>query len=81
VRRSHQSYTAPRDDRLSSRMILKGIVAKRKRDPYRRGARWWKIKNPGYSQAEGGTSCSTAAGAPSGGSVGEPAGGDVKRLR
>ena len=32
---------------------LKGIVAKRKRDPYRRGVTWWKIKNPAYSQAEG----------------------------
>jgi bifunctional non-homologous end joining protein LigD len=32
---------------------LEGIVAKRKRDPYGPGARWWKIKNPAYSQAEG----------------------------
>jgi bifunctional non-homologous end joining protein LigD len=32
---------------------LEGIVAKRKRDPYRRGVTWWKIKNPAYSQAEG----------------------------
>jgi ATP-dependent DNA ligase len=32
---------------------LEGIVAKRKRDPYQRGVKWWKIKNPGYSQAEG----------------------------
>ena len=32
---------------------LEGIVAKRKADPYRRGVRWWKIKNPAYSQAEG----------------------------
>jgi ATP-dependent DNA ligase len=24
---------------------LEGIVAKRKRDPYRAGVRWWKIKN------------------------------------
>ena len=30
---------------------LEGIVAKRKRDPYRGGAVWWKIKNPAYSQA------------------------------
>jgi bifunctional non-homologous end joining protein LigD len=32
---------------------LEGIVAKRKSDPYRRGVKWWKIKNPAYSQAEG----------------------------
>jgi hypothetical protein len=33
--------------------LLEGIVAKRKRDPQRRGMHWWKIKNPAYSQAEG----------------------------
>jgi ATP-dependent DNA ligase len=32
---------------------LEGIVAKRKRDPYRRGVKWWKIKNPAYLQGEG----------------------------
>jgi bifunctional non-homologous end joining protein LigD len=32
---------------------LEGIVAKRKSDPYRRGVKWWKIKNPAYTQAEG----------------------------
>jgi ATP-dependent DNA ligase len=32
---------------------LEGIVAKRKRDPYGRGAVWLKIKNATYSQAEG----------------------------
>jgi bifunctional non-homologous end joining protein LigD len=32
---------------------LEGIVAKRKADPYRRGVKWWKIKNPAYTQAEG----------------------------
>jgi bifunctional non-homologous end joining protein LigD len=32
---------------------LEGIVAKRKSDPYRRGVKWWKIKNRAYSQAEG----------------------------
>jgi bifunctional non-homologous end joining protein LigD len=32
---------------------LEGIVAKRKSDPYRRGAHWWKIKNRAYSQAGG----------------------------
>jgi ATP-dependent DNA ligase len=32
---------------------LEGIVAKRKRDPYRAGVPWWKIKNRGYSQAIG----------------------------
>jgi ATP-dependent DNA ligase len=32
---------------------LEGIVATRKRDPYRRGVRWWKIKNRSYSQAVG----------------------------
>jgi hypothetical protein len=32
---------------------LEGIVAKRKGDPYRHGVRWWKIKNPAYTQAEG----------------------------
>jgi bifunctional non-homologous end joining protein LigD len=35
---------------------LEGIVAKRKRDPYRRGIQWWKIKNPAYSQADDGRS-------------------------
>jgi ATP-dependent DNA ligase len=33
---------------------LEGIVAKRKRDPYRRGVKWWKIKNRAYSQADDG---------------------------
>ena len=32
---------------------LEGIVAKRLADPYGPRARWLKIKNPGYSQAEG----------------------------
>jgi hypothetical protein len=32
---------------------LEGIVAKWKRDTYRRGVPWWKIKNRGYSQAVG----------------------------
>jgi bifunctional non-homologous end joining protein LigD len=32
---------------------LEGVVAKRKSDPYRGGVKWWKIKNPAYSQAEG----------------------------
>jgi hypothetical protein len=32
---------------------LEGIVAKRKRDPYRRGVHWWKIKNRAYPQAVG----------------------------
>ena len=32
---------------------LEGIVAKRLQDPYGPRVRWLKIKNPGYSQAEG----------------------------
>lgn len=32
---------------------LEGIVAKRHADPYGAGVTWWKIKNPGYSQAAG----------------------------
>jgi bifunctional non-homologous end joining protein LigD len=32
---------------------LEGIVAKRLKDPYAPRVRWLKIKNPGYSQAEG----------------------------
>jgi bifunctional non-homologous end joining protein LigD len=32
---------------------LEGIVAKRKADPYDARARWLKIKNPTYTQAEG----------------------------
>jgi ATP-dependent DNA ligase len=32
---------------------LEGIVAKHKVDAYGPGARWFKIKNPTYSQAEG----------------------------
>jgi hypothetical protein len=32
---------------------LEGIVAKRKANPYGPRTRWWKIKNPAYSQAEG----------------------------
>jgi ATP-dependent DNA ligase len=32
---------------------LEGIVAKRKADSYRRGVKWWKVLNRGYSQAEG----------------------------
>jgi ATP-dependent DNA ligase len=33
---------------------LEGIVAKRRSDPYRAGVKWWKIKNPAYSQADDG---------------------------
>ena len=33
---------------------LEGIVAKRLYDPYRAHVRWLKIKNPHYSQNEGG---------------------------
>jgi len=36
-----------------TKMDLEGIVAKRKGDPYRSATTWYKIKNPGYSQAEG----------------------------
>ena len=32
---------------------LEGIVAKRLADPYGPRTRWLKIKNPGYTQAEG----------------------------
>ena len=32
---------------------LEGIVAKRLNDPYDQRTRWWKIKNPTYTQAEG----------------------------
>jgi ATP-dependent DNA ligase len=32
---------------------LEGIVAKRIADPYEPRTRWFKIKNPGYSQKEG----------------------------
>jgi ATP-dependent DNA ligase len=32
---------------------LEGIVAKRKADPYNQRVRWWKVKNPLYTQAEG----------------------------
>ena len=34
-------------------MDLEGIIAKRKKGLYREGTTWFKIKNPGYSQAEG----------------------------
>jgi bifunctional non-homologous end joining protein LigD len=34
------------------KMDLEGIVAKRKKDPYRRETTWYKIRNPGYSQRE-----------------------------
>jgi hypothetical protein len=43
--------------------LLEGIVAKRKSDSYKRRVHWWKIKNPAYSQARGGTSFSMAASA------------------
>jgi bifunctional non-homologous end joining protein LigD len=35
------------------KMDLKGIVAKRKADPYGPATTWYKIKNPNYTQAEG----------------------------
>ena len=35
------------------KMDLEGIVAKRKSDVYGSATRWYKIKNPGYSQGEG----------------------------
>jgi bifunctional non-homologous end joining protein LigD len=35
------------------KMDLEGMVAKRKSDPYGPGTTWYKIKNQGYSQAEG----------------------------
>jgi ATP-dependent DNA ligase len=34
------------------KMDLEGIVAKRKVDPYASGTTWYKVKNPGYGQAE-----------------------------
>lgn len=34
-------------------MDLEGIIAKRRHGLYREGTRWIKIKNPGYSQAQG----------------------------
>jgi bifunctional non-homologous end joining protein LigD len=37
----------------SRKMDLEGIVAKRKTDPYSRGTIWYKIRNQGYSQADG----------------------------
>jgi bifunctional non-homologous end joining protein LigD len=41
---------------------LEGIVAKRLADPYASRVRWLKIKNPDYSQKEGGVTCSTGRG-------------------
>jgi ATP-dependent DNA ligase len=38
---------------LARRHDLEGIVAKRKDDAYAPSAKWLKIKNPRYSQAEG----------------------------
>jgi ATP-dependent DNA ligase len=38
----------------AGRLDLEGIVAKRKADPYVLETRWYKIKNPRYTQAEGG---------------------------
>jgi bifunctional non-homologous end joining protein LigD len=35
------------------RLDLEGIVAKRKADPYEEQTRWYKVKNPTYTQAEG----------------------------
>ncbi|HEY9014096.1 MAG TPA: hypothetical protein VIM84_03415 [Gemmatimonadales bacterium] len=35
------------------RLDLEGIVAKRNADSYTRETRWWKGKNPTYTQAEG----------------------------
>jgi ATP-dependent DNA ligase len=35
------------------RLDLEGIVAKRKADPYNQRVRWWKVKNPLYTQADG----------------------------
>ena len=34
------------------RLDLEGIVAKRKADPYSSGTTWYKVKNPGYGQAD-----------------------------
>jgi bifunctional non-homologous end joining protein LigD len=36
-----------------ARLDLEGIVAKRKGDPYNQRVRWWKVKNPLYTQGEG----------------------------
>lgn len=35
------------------RIDLEGIVAKRKKDPYAPSTVWFKVRNPGYGQAEG----------------------------
>ena len=32
---------------------FEGIIAKRKGDPYTSETPWYKVKNPGYTQAEG----------------------------
>jgi ATP-dependent DNA ligase len=32
---------------------LEGIVAKRRSDPHDPRTRWWKVKNPTYTQAQG----------------------------
>jgi bifunctional non-homologous end joining protein LigD len=37
----------------AQRLDLKGIVAKRKVDPYAPETVWYKVKNPAYTQAEG----------------------------
>jgi bifunctional non-homologous end joining protein LigD len=37
----------------ASRLDLEGIVAKRKADPYAPTTKWYKIKNPAYTQTEG----------------------------
>jgi ATP-dependent DNA ligase len=37
----------------AQRLDLEGIVAKRKGDPYRSGAVWYKIKSRTYTQGEG----------------------------
>lgn len=34
------------------KMDLEGVVAKRKKDPYRSETAWYKIRNPGYTQLE-----------------------------
>jgi ATP-dependent DNA ligase len=36
----------------AQRLDLEGIVAKRKTDPYKAGAIWYKIKNRAYTQME-----------------------------
>src|SRR5690606_33557526 len=43
----------PKFFELMCELDLEGVIAKRPQDPYAKRTKWYKVKNPNYSQAKG----------------------------